>query len=147
MLRRLIMANAIYYSLPSIYYVECLLLAYAFYWFYTSLTYCVECLLLQLTLNSLYLFITVYGYLFYVVYCIMAYAFNFLIICLWCANCIFNFCIVQSMLLSLFCANMAYTCANGSGYRQWSRETKGMDTNIEEEYNRRKGSRNICIAV
>ena len=26
-----------------------------------------------------------------------------------------------------------WNCANGSGYRQWSRETKGMDMNIEEE--------------
>ena len=29
-------------------------------------------------------------------------------------------------------------CANGSGYRQWSRETEGMDTNIEEECKRRR---------
>ena len=29
-------------------------------------------------------------------------------------------------------------CANGSGYRQWSRETKDMDTNIEEECKRRR---------
>ena len=53
--------------------------------------------------------------MFYVVYCITAYIFNFLLIMAYyafnfvivhllvCANCIFNFCIVQStLLLSLF---------------------------------------------
>ena len=30
----------------------------------------------------------------------------------------------------------AHKCANGSGYRQWSRKTEGMDTNIEEECKR-----------
>ena len=38
-------------------------------------------------------------------------------------------------------------CTNGSGYRQWSHETKGIDTNIWRSVNEeRKRSRN-CIAV
>ena len=30
------------------------------------------------------------------------------------------------------------TVANGSGHRQWSHQTKGMDTNIKEEYKQQK---------
>ena len=108
MLHRLIIANAVYYSSLSTYCVEYLLLTYAFYSFYASSTYCVERLLLRIMLNSLCFFIVAHSCVFYIIYCIPAYAFNFLIICLFCTNCIFNSCIAQSMLLSLFGANMAY---------------------------------------
>ena len=36
------------------------------------------------------------------------------------------------------CKNKEVYCANGSGYKQWSRETKGMNMNIEKECKRRK---------
>ena len=49
-----------------------------------------------------------------------------------------------SGLLRLWFRERVRVCANGSGYRQWSRETKDMDTNIEEECKRR---REVVITV
>ena len=45
------------------------------------------------------------------------------------------------------CIFVTAPCANGSGYRQWSRETEGMDTNIRRSVSNERKRGGNCIAV
>ena len=83
-LYRLIIINTIHYGLPSTYYIKCLLLVYTFYYSSCLIAYA-------------------FHYSSQFIMLIMAHTFNiFIIYLLFCTKCIFNFCIAQSMLLSLF---------------------------------------------